>query len=129
MVWQLRSGVPVVEGFLAWSVAGLGMGLAYSPISLMMLRAAPSGREGWASASLNLIDGLGIAIGVGVGGAAVALVSHGSRPVSGGVAIAFGAAGLAGIGGLLVSRRLPGTIAPTTTTSSAPSAPSAPFSR
>ena len=41
MAWQLRPGVPVWEAFVAWSVAGLGMGLAYAPISLMMLRAAP----------------------------------------------------------------------------------------
>jgi hypothetical protein len=32
-----------------------------------MLRAAPSGREGWASASLNLADVLGVALGVGIG--------------------------------------------------------------
>ena len=77
MAWQLRDGVPVWEAFVAWSAAGLGMGLSYAPISLMMLRAAPSGREGWASASLNLADVLGIALGVGVGGAAVAAVSRG----------------------------------------------------
>src|SRR5262249_32853480 len=53
----------------AWTVAGLGMGLAYAPISLMMLRKAPPGQEGRSSASLNLADGLGTAIGIGVGGA------------------------------------------------------------
>ena len=64
--------VPVVVGIVAWTVAGFGMGLAYAPISLIMLREAPAGREGWASASLNLTDVLGTAIGIGVGGAAVA---------------------------------------------------------
>ena len=49
MAWQLGDGVPVWEAYVAWSVAGLGMGLSYAPISLMMLRAAPPGREGWAS--------------------------------------------------------------------------------
>ena len=48
MAWQfLHPGVPVWEAFVAWSVAGLGMGLTYAPLSLMMLRAAPPGREGW----------------------------------------------------------------------------------
>jgi hypothetical protein len=86
------------------------MGLAYSPISLMMLRAAPSGREGWASASLNLADVLGVALGVGIGGAAVAAVARGRLPVSTGVTIAFGVAALAGIIGLALSHRLPRTM-------------------
>lgn len=72
MVLVLNPGVPVAEGLAAWTVAGLGMGLAFAPISLMMLRQAPPGREGQTSASLNLADVLGTAIGVGIGGAAVA---------------------------------------------------------
>jgi MFS family permease len=111
MAWQLRVGVPVVEGFVAWAVAGFGMGLSYAPISLMMLRVAPSGREGWASASLNLADVLGTALGVGFGGAAVAAVTRSGRAVSDGVVFAFGAAALAAIVALLVARRLPTTVA------------------
>jgi hypothetical protein len=110
MAWQLRVGVPIWEAYVAWSVAGLGMGLSYAPISLMMLRAAPAGREGWASASLSLADVLGTALGVGVGGAAVAAVSRGSRPVSAGIVLAFAAASMAAVVGLFVSRRLPGTL-------------------
>jgi len=110
MAWQLRPGVPVWEAFVAWSVAGFGMGLSYAPISLMMMRAAPSGREGWASASLNLADVLGIALGVGVGGAAVAAVSRGTQPIAGGVVIAFAAAALAAVLALVIARRLPGSL-------------------
>jgi MFS family permease len=102
--------VPVWEAFVAWSAAGLGMGFSYAPISLMMLRAAPPGREGWASASLNLADVLGIALGVGIGGAAVAAVSRGSRPVAGGVVIAFAVAALAAVLALVIARRLPGSL-------------------
>ena len=110
MAWQLRAGVPLWEAFVAWSAAGLGMGLSYAPISLMMLRAAPAGREGWASASLSLSDVLGEALGVGVGGAAVAAVSRGDRPISAGVVLAFGAAALAAVVALFVARRLPGSL-------------------
>jgi MFS family permease len=67
---MLRSDVPVAVGIVAWTVAGLGMGLAYSPTTLLMLAEAPAGREGWASASLNLADVLGSALGIGIGGAA-----------------------------------------------------------
>lgn len=119
MAWQLRADVPLWEAYVAWSAAGLGMGLSYAPISLMMLRAAPPGREGWASASLSLADVLGEALGVGVGGAAVAAVSRGDRPVTAGVVLAFAAAALAAVTALFVTRRLPGSldrseVAPTT---------------
>jgi MFS family permease len=110
MALQLHHGVPVAEGFVAWAVAGLGMGLSYAPLSLMMLRAAPAGREGWASASLNLADVLGTALGVGAGGAAVAAVARDRLPVSHGVAIAFAAAACGGLLALVISRRLPRTV-------------------
>jgi hypothetical protein len=58
-----------------------------------------------------LTDALGIALGVGVGGAAVAVFSHSGRPVSTGILLAFAASATAGLVALLVSRRLPGTIA------------------
>jgi hypothetical protein len=98
------------------------MGLTYSPISLMMLRAAPAGREGWASASLNLADVLGDSVGIGIGGAAVATVSQWHRPVASGVVVAFGAAAVAALGALVVSRRLPGTLTPVDTADMHPGA-------
>jgi MFS family permease len=97
--------VPVAEGLAAWTVAGLGMGLAYAPISLMMLQKAPPGQEGRASASLNLADVLGTAIGIGVGGAAVAAAAGGDLRL--GVAAAFAIAAAVGVVALAVTRRLP----------------------
>ncbi len=110
MAWQLRPGVPLWEAYVAWSAAGLGMGLSYAPISLMMLRGTPAGREGWASASLNLADVLGTALGVGAGGAAVAAVARSSGPIADGVVVAFGVAAVAAVVALFVVRRLPGTL-------------------
>jgi MFS family permease len=107
MALILLPSVPVVTGLVAWTVAGVGMGLAYAPISLLMLAQAPSGREGWASASLNLMDVLGTAIGIGIGGAAVADVVRTGRPVAAGVAIAFGCAAAVAVAGLAITRRLP----------------------
>jgi MFS family permease len=92
---------------LAWSVAGLGMGLSYAPLSLMMLREAPEGREGWASASLNLADVLGSALGAGLGGAAVAVGTERGWPLSSGVSVAFALPALVALVGLVVSGRLP----------------------
>ncbi len=106
MVLVLQPGVPVDEGLAAWTVAGLGIGLAYAPISLMMLRKAPPGREGQASASLNLADVLGTAIGIGVGGAAVAAGAGGNLQL--GITAAFAIAAAAAVTALALTHRLPG---------------------
>src|SRR5580704_7840397 len=105
MILVLLPGVPVAEGLAAWSVAGLGIGLAYAPISLVMLQKAPPGHEGQASASLNLADVLGTAIGIGVGGAAVAATA--ARDLRLGIMAAFCAAAAVGLVALAVTRRLP----------------------
>jgi MFS family permease len=105
MVLVLQPAVPVVVGLAAWTVAGLGMGLAYAPLSLMMLRNALPGQEGQASASLNLADVLGTAIGIGVGGAAVAAAAGGDLRL--GIAAAFAAAAAVGLVALAFTGRLP----------------------
>jgi MFS family permease len=102
----LRPPVPVAVGIAAWSVAGFGIGLAYAPLSIMMLRASPSGREGWASASLNLSDVLGTALGVGFGGAAVAVSSSSGRALSTGLTVAFALAAAGAVAALVAGRRL-----------------------
>jgi MFS family permease len=114
MVLVLQPTVPVAVGLAAWTVAGLGMGLGYAPISLMMLRMAPPGREGRASASLNLADVLGTAIGIGVGGAAVAVAA--GRELHLGVVAAFAITAAVGVIALVLTRRLP----PGTTSSPPP---------
>ncbi len=107
LVLLLRPGVPVAEGIIAWTVGGLGMGLCYAPLSLMMLKQAPPGREGWAAASLNLADVLGSALGIGIGGAAISTAVHLGWPLAAGVGAAFALTAMAGVAALAVSRRLP----------------------
>ena len=51
---------------------GLGMGLYYSPLGLIMLREATPGEQGSASSALSLTDSLGTALGTGISGAIVA---------------------------------------------------------
>jgi len=97
--------VPVAEGLAAWTVAGLGMGLAYAPLSLMMLQKALPGQEGQASASLNLADVLGTALGIGAGGAAVAAAAGGSLRL--GIMAAFAIPAAVGLAALVFTSRLP----------------------
>jgi hypothetical protein len=81
------------------------MGMAYSPILLLVLRQAPAGREGRESASLNLADLLGTAIGIGVGGAAVAAGAGANFRL--GITAAFGIAAGAAVLALATTWRLP----------------------
>lgn len=111
MATVLLPAVPIAVGIAAWTIAGFGIGLCYAPISLLMLREAPAGREGWAAASLSLADVLGTALGIGAGGAAVAAASAHGWPLATGVGVAFAIAGL-GLTGLgAASRRLPRALA------------------
>jgi MFS family permease len=95
----LVPGIPVAVAALAWAIAGLGQGLSYSPLTLVTLAEAEPGREGAATASLQLTDVLGTALGTGLGGAivAVGLAAGWNRRVALGVvfALMFGAALLA----------------------------------
>ncbi len=109
MTLVLLPATPVYVGLAAWTVAGFGIGLAYAPISLLMLREAPSGREGWASASLSLADVLGTALGIGAGGAAVSAATARGWPLAAGVGVAFAIAGVGALALALASRRLPGS--------------------
>jgi hypothetical protein len=68
----LADGVPTWVSFLTWAVAGWGMGFAYNTTSVAALSAAPPGREGRTSSSLQLADALGVAMGTGIGGALIA---------------------------------------------------------
>jgi MFS family permease len=104
----LAPSVPVVVGVVMWAIAGLGMGLSYSPLSLVTLAEAPPGEEGTATSGLQLSDTLGTALGTGLGGAVIAVALRAGAELWVGLAAAF-AIGLATalVGGVL-ARRLPG---------------------
>lgn len=67
------SAASVVVAIIAWGIAGLGMGIAYTAATLVVLETAPAGGEGAAASAAQLSNVLGTALGTGVGGAIVAL--------------------------------------------------------
>ncbi|HUP84171.1 MAG TPA: MFS transporter [Acidimicrobiales bacterium] len=103
----LVDAVPIPLAALGWTIAGLGMGLSYSGLSLILLAAAPAGREGSATSALQLSDVLGMAVGTGLGGAAVAFGERAGASPRPGIAVAFGLALGAGAMACLAARRLP----------------------
>jgi len=65
----LNAVIPVWVVAVAWGAAGLGIGLAYSTLTLIVLERATKGQEGTAATALQLANVLGVALGTGVGGA------------------------------------------------------------
>jgi len=97
--------------FGSWLLSGLGMGLAYSPLSQAVLSAAAPGQLGAATSALQLSDVLGFALGTGFGGALIALadrhdVEVGGSTVHGGVNLVWIVTGAIGVLGVFASRRM-----------------------
>jgi MFS family permease len=102
----LLPSVPPELGIAAWAVAGLGMGIAYTPLSVTTLDRAAPGEEGRATSALQLCDVLGQAIGTGVAGAIVAAAAAGMGHGTG-VALAFLFGIVVALTGVIVGARLP----------------------
>lgn len=108
MATVVLPATPLAVTVVAWAIGGLGMGLAYAPISMLVLRDAAPAEQGRATSSLQLSDVLGSALGTGLGGAIVAI-----GEVSGGdPAVAIGAAFLVTLAVALLGIVLGGRLDP-----------------
>ncbi len=80
----LSGAVPVAASVLAWAIAGLGIGIAYPTATIAILEAAPAGREGEVSSTMQIANALAIALGTGLGGELVARIARdGASPALG----------------------------------------------
>jgi MFS family permease len=104
----LLPGVPIVVAAVAWAIGGFGMGLAYSSLSLLVLRDAPIGEQGAATAGLQLSDVLGTSLGTGLGGAIVGFATLIGLSAAAGIGAAFGVSAAVALLALVVTRRLAG---------------------
>jgi hypothetical protein len=110
-VWlTLIPSVPLAVAFVAWTIGGIGIGIAFPTIPLVAMDQAEPGRETSVVASAALSDTFGAALGPGLGGSAVALAASTGASLTAGLSGAFA---LAIVGGLLlfpVGRRFPRAI-------------------
>lgn len=114
MALVLVPAVPGALAYLAWAVAGFGMGLGYPSVTLVSLEHAPPGQVGRAGSAVQLSETLGIGIGTGLGGAALAIAVGSGWGARTGIAVTDGLMLVAVVVGCLACRRLPGrTTAPT----------------
>ena len=101
--------VPTISPWVAlptFAVAGYAMGLAYSPLALIVLREAPTAEQGRASSAISLTDSLGTALGTGITGALVAASVRSTGNPAGGLALGFSVAVGVALLGVILSGRL-----------------------
>ncbi|MEU7739524.1 MFS transporter [Nonomuraea sp. NPDC049158] len=75
----LLSVLPGITGWVAvpaWIVAGFGMGIGMTTVSVTALKQSPVNEQGANSAALSVTDMLGSALAVGLGGALINLIGH-----------------------------------------------------
>jgi MFS family permease len=100
----------LIAGLVGSVLAGLGIGLGYSVVSVTMLGYAEPGREGATASSLSLTDTLGAALATGLSGAFIALgAAHGWEPRTG-VLLAYTLPTLTGVAGIFAASRLPAAL-------------------
>ena len=97
---------PLVIPFVAWTLAGLGMGVAYPTMYLITMERAAPGVEGATVALLLMIDALGSSAGTGLGGSAIALADHLGASLKAGLAGAFAVAFVAALALIAITPRL-----------------------
>lgn len=102
----LHPTTPLALAALGWTVAGLGIGMAFPTLAVLLLALAPAAEQGRASAALQLADSLCSALALALAGGALAAL----RPAwpQGAFIVAFAlAAALALLGAALSPRVQP----------------------
>jgi MFS family permease len=74
------AAVPVYVAAIAWVVAGTGMGLAMTSVSVLMLSLSPPADQGANSAALQVSDALFSVVLIGIGGAVLAHAQRTGAP-------------------------------------------------
>lgn len=107
MASVLLDDVPVWAVGAAWGVAGFGMGLSYSTLSITVLSESDVSSQGASTAALQLSDVLGQALGTGLAGAIVAVAATGGGARRDALGVVFALMLVAALLGTLTARRLP----------------------
>lgn len=106
MAVSLDPSVPIGAWIVANLVGGLGMGLAYAPLSVLTMAEAEPGAEGRATSALQMSDLLGIALGTGLAGVVVNIGDRVELGQRASLTAAFALGVMAAIGVVVLSARL-----------------------
>lgn len=82
MLALLDPATPLAVAFVAWCLAGFGMGVGYNAATLNAMDHTPDGAEGSISTALGITDALAISLATGFGGALVAAADRAAAPTA-----------------------------------------------
>ncbi len=106
-VAAVSPAVPPEVLAVTWILAGCGMGVMYSAVTLVVLRRSRPSEQGSATSALQLADILGTALGVGAGGAITAAGTRaGGDGLGWALAATFLVTAVVAVLGVLASGRL-----------------------
>jgi MFS family permease len=103
----LCTSLPTWIAIPTWGLSGIGIGVAYSTVSLVVLEHAVPGEEGAASAAFQLSYVLGTAIGTGATGGVVARWVERGESLAVAIAVVFAVALALALLALATAPRLP----------------------
>lgn len=106
------AGLPIWLSYLAWTLAGFGMGIAYNSVLMSVMGAAEPGAEVTAVSSSQVGERLALALGGGLGGMCIALAQAIQAPLAAGLAGALTIALTGGLAAVAVTGRLPASLGP-----------------
>jgi MFS family permease len=129
LIVTLHPAVPIGLAIAAWGIGGLGIGMAYSPLAVVVLAEAEMGREGAATASLQLADVLGVILGTGFGGVVIAIGHRAGHTPGPALVIVFAVALVSSLIGAALCRRLPRQVRRQRAVTSAPPLVPVPLTR
>jgi MFS family permease len=89
VIVSLFANIALTLAILGWTMSGLGIGLSFTTLSLVVLKKAPKGQEGSTTASMSLSNALGMTLGAGIGGALIAHVGNSTALMQRQIAIHF----------------------------------------
>jgi MFS family permease len=105
-------GFPLWLAYLAWTLAGFGMGIAYNSVLMSVMGAARRGAEASAVSSSQVGERLALSLGGGLGGMSIALALALHAPLATGLAGALAIALAGGLAAVVITGRLPVSLGP-----------------
>lgn len=103
---SLSAEVPVFMFVVSWLAAGLGMGLGYQSVALIVLSGNEGEVSGFVVSARQLVDVLGASLGAGLAGACVATAVALGGSTASGLLVAFSIMAAAAVAGAVGARRL-----------------------
>lgn len=108
MLLVTTEALPPWAAAAAWGIGGLGIGLAFSTLTLVVLEAASEGAEGAAAAGIQLANQIGSGLGAGIVGAIVAVSGSRGNGLERGLVVSFGVMAAVLLFAVVTAQRVPG---------------------